>query len=199
VHHCYYYNHQTKHLCFRSNYCVHLDQYTLPGCNQQKTPNESRSIGFVRVIHPHHPLCGQIVKVLRQAGHAAYAERRWIVVLPDGAPGGIPWSWAVPIDDYTTEGGNALIDGAEELWAGVTELLILARMVQVLSVDQPEEVANDEGSGSGSGAGSGEGSECAAAVGAITRGEAARTGAHAERDAAELAGMADQPEAGGAA
>jgi hypothetical protein len=85
--------------------------------------------------------------VLRQAGHAAVSERRWIVMPPDGQPGVLPWSLAVPIENYTTEQEIAPESDSEILLAGVTELLRLARKVQAMSVDQPEEVAHGQGSG----------------------------------------------------
>lgn len=85
---------------------------------------------------------------------------------PYGQPGGIPWSWAVPIENYTTEQGIALESDSETLLAGVTELLNLARMVQAMSVDQPGEVAHGHGSGTISGAAGGIGSPGGAVVGA---------------------------------
>ena len=66
--------------------------------------------------------------MLRQTGHPAYEERRWIVTLPDGQPGGIPNSWAIPVENYTegelpAEEERQTNEGAGGQRAGVTQPL----------------------------------------------------------------------------
>jgi len=85
---------------------------------------------------------GQIVPVVREAGHSAFSERQWIIDLPDQTRGSIPFSWAVPVNDQ----GESFADQAGTLsgvQADVTTLLNLARMVRRLMEDQLEEVEFD--------------------------------------------------------
>ena len=95
----------------------------------------------MRVKHPHHPQRGQVLKVLRESKHPAYAERRWVVLLPDGKPGGMPFSWAVPAENYTAEEKKSEAEDST-LRAGVKELLSLATLCSVLESVKPEEAAN---------------------------------------------------------
>ena len=63
----------------------------------------------MRVVHPSHPLSGQVVKVIRQAsGHPAYAERCWVVELADRTHAKLPLSWAV---EWSAESGAAVRAG----------------------------------------------------------------------------------------
>jgi hypothetical protein len=99
----------------------------------------------VRVVHPSHPLSGQVVKVIRQAsGHPGYAERCWVVELADRTHAKLPLSWAVPLDEPgETAPGVAppLPDGP---WVDVAGLLDLASMVASLTSHRFEEVAADD-------------------------------------------------------
>ena len=80
--------------------------------------------------------------------HPAYEERRWIVEQPDGSPGGLPWSWAVPEENYTGGGedreASLPANEGEMVWTGVTELLHLAKICSVMSENQPEEADNQK-------------------------------------------------------
>ena len=79
---------------------VHTKAHRLAmGRAEQKAPNRSQDVRHVLITHPHHPLAGQIVKVLRQTRHPSDPERRWIIELADGSAAGIPLSWAVPVYD----------------------------------------------------------------------------------------------------
>jgi hypothetical protein len=78
---------------------AHSDQCSGAGSRQQDTPKAEQGLRYVRVIHPHHPLVGQVVKVVRQLGqYPGYAERQWVIELPDHSRTSLPLSWAVEID-----------------------------------------------------------------------------------------------------
>ena len=90
--------------------------------------------------------------MLRQTGHPAYEERRWIVTLPDGQPGGIPNSWAIPVENYTegelpAEEERQTNEGAGGQRAGVTQLLTLVKICGQIK-PQPEEADDGEDQGS---------------------------------------------------
>ncbi len=61
------------------------------------TPFSQSPLGFVTIIHPNHPLCGQQVELIRiRRG----ADPDLVVRMPDGHHGSIAMSWtdyAVPI------------------------------------------------------------------------------------------------------
>ena len=92
------------------------------------------------MLHPNHPLAGQVVRVVRQTGHSAYAERRWVIELDDGIRLSIPLSWAEPV---TEESAPTSVHTPQEhkqvLWVDVTTLLNLATMVRLLTTNPPEE------------------------------------------------------------
>lgn len=92
------------------------------------------------IVHPHHPLAGQRVRVIRRKGADATAQ--WVIQLDDQTHACIPASWAVPDDDS----GSPPAPGApaQELRADVTGLLVLARMVQQMSTVRPTEEESDE-------------------------------------------------------
>ena len=93
----------------------------------------------MHIIHPHHPLCGQRVRVVRQTGPEA--DRHWVIELNDRTHARIPLSWAVPDDLSALPEANPL---TVDLWADVTGLLKLARMVHRLRAIEPAEVMSDE-------------------------------------------------------
>jgi hypothetical protein len=126
-----------QHSCIRS--CALSDRHTRAGCSQQNTPQTGRAFAYVRIIHPHHPLHGQRVGVVRQTGPEA--DRQWVIELNDQTHACIPLSWAVPDDNSDTPGTNSTAAG---LWADVTGLLKLARMVHRLRAIEPTEVMSDE-------------------------------------------------------
>ena len=95
------------------------------------------------MIHPHHPLNNQIVKVLRRAGNKFYPEACYLISLPDGTRAEIPVSWAVPVSAGEEDQPARSQPPPTELWAGIGELLALARLVQALGKTLPEEVAGD--------------------------------------------------------
>ena len=90
------------------------------------------------MVHPNHPLNGQLVRVVRQTGHPAYTERQWVVELPDQTRGSLPLSWAVSVEGLPEEPSE--IDDVEEANPCVTvsTLLRLARMVRNLTTIQSD-------------------------------------------------------------
>ena len=116
-----------------------MDHCTSVDYSQQNTPQTDRSFAHVWIIHPHHPLHGQRVRVIRQTGPEA--DRQWVIEMNDQTHACIPLSWAVPDDNAGTRGMNSPASG---LWADVTGLLKLARMVHRLRAIEPAEVMPDE-------------------------------------------------------
>ena len=90
------------------------------------------------IVHPHHPLTGQRVRAVEKKG--ADAASQWVIQLDDQTRACIPASWAVP-DDET---GSPPVPSDGGLWADVTGLLRLARMVHRLRAVQPTEGGSDE-------------------------------------------------------
>ncbi len=111
---------------------------------QQNPPEGSSNARYVRVIHPNHPLAGQLVRVVRQGGHAAHVEGQWIIELAGQTRAGIPLSWAVLVEEANESEPGTTETEPEGLWADVTALLNLVRMVRDLNAHQLEEVASDE-------------------------------------------------------
>ena len=102
-----------------------------------------QSVRYVRVVHPHHPLAGQIVKVVRRAGHPTDGARGWVIELPDGTRARLPPAWAVAVYD-TTDAPPSVPLPPDGLWADVTRLRALATLVQsLLSSLSTEVTAHD--------------------------------------------------------
>lgn len=116
-------------------------RYIAGGCSQQNTPQAGASSRYVRITHPHHPLAGRRVRVVRQTGPAT--ERQWVIELDDQTHACIPLAWAVPADAPASPPWRRE-PSADALWADVTTLLRLATMVRTLTESQPAEVASDE-------------------------------------------------------
>ncbi len=72
---------------------------------------------YVRLVHPHHPQTGQVVKVIRQAGHPTEGQRGWVIELPDGTHSRMPLAGAVEFDD-TTNTPPSVVTLPDGLWAG---------------------------------------------------------------------------------
>ncbi|MCQ3979861.1 MAG: hypothetical protein DPW09_41115 [Anaerolineae bacterium] len=99
---------------------------------------------YVRVIHPAHPLSGQIVKVLRAASDPVGAERHWLIEGPDGQRLLLPQAWADPVSDPdspASEPGGAVESG---VWLDLAGLLKLAAVVQYLQTKLSQEVTVHE-------------------------------------------------------
>ena len=114
------------------------------GRARQNPPKESSATRYVHVIHPHHPLVGQLVRVVRQAEHPAYSERQWVIELVDQTCASIPLSWAVPVQDTQEPGLITSETWPDGLWADAASLLKLTKMVQYLTTNQLEEVLPHE-------------------------------------------------------
>jgi hypothetical protein len=52
-------------------------------------------LGFIVVVHPGHPLVGQVVPVARRYGRRN--GRQWVIELPDGSRQYIPVTWCTPL------------------------------------------------------------------------------------------------------
>jgi hypothetical protein len=104
---------------------------------QQNTPETGAT--FVHIIHPHHPLVGQRVRVVRQTG--SETDRQWVIELDDQTCARIPLSWAVPDDPSTPPEPDSPAAG---LRVDVTGLLKLATMVGNLQANESTEVTWDE-------------------------------------------------------
>jgi len=113
------------------------------GRARQNTPKETPSARYIRVIHPHHPLVGQIVRVVSQARHPTYSERQWVVELADRSRASIPLSWAVPVEETEAVISESQAKG---LRVDVPALLKLVKMVQYLTESRSEEVLPHEAS-----------------------------------------------------
>ena len=96
------------------------------------------------MLHPHHPLTGQVVRVVRQTGHSAYAERRWVIELDDGIRLSIPLSWAEPVTEKSAPTSARTSQEHQQMWVDVTTLLNLATMVRLLTTNPPEEAVCHE-------------------------------------------------------
>jgi hypothetical protein len=109
--------------------------------SQQNTPQVGKSLVYITIVHPHHPMAGQRVRAVRQTG--AEGERQWVIELEDQSHACIPLSWAEPEDKAVaqTRGKEAT---TEDMWADVTGLLKLARMVRNLRAFEPGEEKCDE-------------------------------------------------------
>jgi hypothetical protein len=105
--------------------------------SQQNTPETGET--FVLIIHPHHPLVGQRVRVIRQTGPET--DRQWVIELDDQTCARIPLAWAVLDNQTTFPEPNSPPAG---LWVDVTGLLKLAKMVRSLQANQSTEVTSDE-------------------------------------------------------
>lgn len=119
-----------------------MDLCTEQDYQEQKTPNESQDSGFIRVTHPHHPLYNQIVKVLRRAGNPAYPESCYLIELPDKTRAELLCSWAVPVAQ--DESAPCSVLPLLELLAGVTEYLVLVRLMQaLLATPNSEDISHE--------------------------------------------------------
>ena len=114
-----------------------MDPCNVADSSQQNSPETGET--FVLIIHPHHPLVGQRVRVVRQTG--SETDRQWVIELDDQTCARIPLSWAVPDDDSTPPEADSPAVG---LWVDVTGLLKLAKMVRGLQANESTEVTSDE-------------------------------------------------------
>jgi Family of unknown function (DUF5372) len=80
------------------------------GCPQHTTPSSLPPSGFVTITHPHHPLRGRRVEVLRlRRGH----DPDLIVRLPDGRHAAIALSstdYLPPLEDLPPPSAEHLLD-----------------------------------------------------------------------------------------
>lgn len=80
------------------------------------------------------------MRAIRQTG--SDAARQWVIELDDHSHACIPLSWAVPADQAADAPFEIAAVG--DLWADVTGLLKLARMVHNLLASEPTEVVDHE-------------------------------------------------------
>lgn len=79
------------------------------------------------------------MRAVRQTGPET--ARQWVIELDDQTRARIPLSWAVPDDPSSLPKTDSPVSG---LWADVTGLLKLARMVLSLKAIESTEVTSDE-------------------------------------------------------
>ena len=83
----------------------------------------------VRIIHPHHPLSGQIVTVLRWY-HRKQGGLALVIPMPDGTQVFIPASWTEPVTDTTAT--SVANTETSQLWVNAQTLLSLSKLVSAL-------------------------------------------------------------------
>ncbi|MBI5029774.1 MAG: hypothetical protein HZB51_04550 [Chloroflexi bacterium] len=81
----------------------------------------------MRVIHPHHPLFGQIVPVLRPY-HRQAGESQIVIPLPDGTQTFIAESWTEPVA-ASLPTSPSVPESPTQPWVNATSLLSLAKLV----------------------------------------------------------------------
>jgi hypothetical protein len=98
------------------------------------------------VTHPHHPLVGQVVKVVRQLGqYPSYDERQWLIELPDQSRTSLPLSWAVEVDDTTQSEVSTGELAVESTWVDVASLLNLAKVTRhIIMAHDQEQITSEE-------------------------------------------------------
>jgi len=172
-----------------------------PACAQQSPPEQSTVGRLVRIVHPHHPRFGQLVRVVRQAGHPAYPEGQWVIELDEQTHASIPLSWAV-LEDELPPGSLEPPPGSPDRWADVASLLNLATMVHKIMASLPVEVTARESpicppSVDSPSAPVASAPQRSPRLGRSPSGAPARTGGDSDRDVAQ-ATTSDPPAAGGA-
>ena len=96
----------------------------------------------MRITHPHHPLCGQVVEVLRPY-HRQWGESQVGIQLPDGTRVFVPASWAEPLTGVETS-ALAILE-ASRPWVNAATLLSLAKLVVALKAHPVEERSRSHG------------------------------------------------------
>jgi hypothetical protein len=114
--------------------------------NRKQNPHKKTTdVRYVRVTHAGHPLAGQIVRTVRQAGHPAFGELQWVLELKDASRISIPLSWGEPVEDPAAAVWSS---EAERLYSrpliDANAYLNLAKMVCQLKMNQPEEGTSHE-------------------------------------------------------
>lgn len=96
----------------------------------------------MRITHPHHPLCGQVVEVLRSY-HRELGESQVGIQLPDGTRVFISASWVEPLTGIETA-DPAVLEAPRPLVNAAT-LLSLAKLVGALKAHPVEERSRSHG------------------------------------------------------
>jgi hypothetical protein len=86
-------------------------------------------------------LTGQVVRAIRQTGLSRSGEMQWVIEMEDKARFAIPLSWAEEVN--VEQGVSKIITGAGIL-ADTKAYLELAKMIQRIKMNQPEEVQPHE-------------------------------------------------------
>lgn len=94
------------------------------------------------MTHPAHPLTGQVVHAIRQAGLSRSGEMQWVIELEDKSRFAIPLSWAEEVSSWEQGSSKAVTHG--ELLADTKVYLELAKMIYRIKMNQPEEVQPHE-------------------------------------------------------
>ena len=67
--------------------------------HQHTTPEAATDLRHVRIVQPHHPLRGQIVKVLRNGRRPHADEPCWLIETDAGARQLVPQAWCRAVED----------------------------------------------------------------------------------------------------
>lgn len=93
------------------------------------------------MTHPHHPLFGQVIPVLRPY-HRQAGESQIVIPLPDGTQTFIAESWTEPVD-ASLPASSSVSESPTRAWVNATTLLSLAKLVSILKTKpDPERSQN---------------------------------------------------------
>jgi hypothetical protein len=98
----------------------------------------------VRIIHPQHPLAGQVVKVIRQASDPAGVEPNWIIEGPERRRLKVPSSWTAVVSETTPPEAGSVEPNGGGAWVDLAGLRRLADVVQYLQSQLSKEVTAHE-------------------------------------------------------
>ena len=94
------------------------------------------------MTHPHHPLFGQVVPILRPY-HRQTGESQIVIPLPDGTQTFITESWTEPVD-ASLPTSTSVPESLTRPWVNATGLLSLGKLVTALkAIPDPERSPND--------------------------------------------------------
>jgi hypothetical protein len=132
-------------------------------------------------VHAHHPLRGQVVKVVRETVHPVSKERNWVIELPGEKTQSIPKEWAILIGEGVEEEEPATDQ------VDVKGLQELAKLVGHLKkeVSRKDETESEQASAKAANHPAG---SATAYLGGSTGPEANRTDRHSEHDAGQAGG-----------
>jgi len=114
----------------------------MPASKQQHPPKNHKDIQYIRITHPGHPLTGQIVHAIRQAGLSKSGEMQWVIEMENKSRFAIPLDWAKLVNNLDQECSTTTT--AAGLLVDTKSYLDLAKMIYRIKMNQPEEVQPHE-------------------------------------------------------